>query len=108
MWASRSARRDTVAIRVPVIALVKIVATALFFIAAFMGVPLLIMGTATAVTSWLGSAWYVGLLLGTVLLVEFCGGLSFSLWAGPRVGDWCFSAPVADGRQETQEARSGQ
>lgn len=67
---------------------VKVVGTTLFMLAAFMGVPLLIVGTAQLVTAWLGDTWYAGVLLAPVTLIEFCGGLSFFLHMGGRVGDW--------------------
>ena len=54
----------------------------------FAGVPLLIVGTYMLAVHLCGEVWWVGVLLAPVVIIEFAGGLSFSMWLGKRAGDW--------------------
>lgn len=66
----------------------KMLAFVVYAFAFFMGVPLAIVGTCVLVTHWLGTAWWVGLVLAPITLIEFGGALAFVEWDDNPIVRW--------------------
>lgn len=66
----------------------KLAAFVAYVFAFFGGVPLAMVGTGMLITHWLGSAWWVGLIIAPIVLAEFIAAFSFVFWEDNPIPRW--------------------
>lgn len=67
---------------------IKVLAATMAVMLAFLGLPLLIVGTGALFVHWFGNTWYAGLLYMPFFFAEVFGGLPAVMWLGGKVGEW--------------------
>ncbi len=68
---------------------IKLICFVIYAFAAFLLTPLVIVGTGSLITSWLGSSWWVCFfIVGPVSVMEFIAGIGFFLWEDNPIPRW--------------------